>query len=554
MIFPRDYQDQAARSILKYFVDSPGKKPLVVAPTGSGKSIIMSCFVQKCLRARPNLNIILVTHVAELLWQNCDKIMNMMPELVSKIGFYCESIGEKRIEQITLCSIQSIFKKAKAFPMPHILLIDECHLIPKKDTSMYQTFIKELLEINPKLGIAGFTATPFRTDSGFLTEGDAKIFDDICFDIPIRDLIDRGFHTKLISKSSAVQADLSNVKARGGDYILKDLEDVMNQNPLTVGAVNEMVKWGAERTKWLVFCAGVKHAENVRDEIRSRGITCELLHGETPKDERRDILKAFREGEIRAVTNFGVLTTGYDEPGIDMVALLRGTKSAGLYMQIVGRGSRPLPGKENCLILDFGGNIERFGPIDCITVRKRKGKAVLEKAPTKKCPQCGNVLPIKVKECDCGHQFEMLAKDHLPTASSQPVLSEPVEFEVNEVRYRRHKKKDGGTDSFRVDYLCDGAYNTISEYVCFEHDGFPRHKAFLWWHSHVAETWGAELPTVQDAILNQHKLKRPKRIRAVMENKFWRIIRTWFYEKDDEVVEYKSEGEIFNDEIGANIF
>lgn len=554
-ILLRDYQDAAIKNLFTYFKIAPGKRPLVVAPTGSGKSVLIAATVQKCLNARPSLNIIILTHMAELLTQNCSKLLEMMPEKAKDISFYCDSLNEKKISQITLASIQSIYEKAEAFRaigVPNILLVDECHLIPKRDTSMYQSFIAGLKAINPSLGVIGFTATPFRTDSGLLIEGEDKIFDDVCYDISIAELISKKFHAKLISKHSQVQADLSKVKARGGDFILKDLEDVMNQNPLTVAAVNEMVKWGADRKKWLIFCAGVKHAERVRDEIRSRGISSETICGETPKDERARILEDFRAGRLSSLTNHGVLTTGYDEPEIDLVALLRGTKSAGLYMQMVGRGSRIHPKKENCLVLDFGGNIERFGPIDCITIRKNKGKAKIDQLPTKKCPSCGNVLPISFSSCECGHVFEKLVKDHEAEASSRPVLNEPVDMVVYGVAYKRHKK-EGKPDSLRVDYTCDMGRNNISEFICLEHDGFARHKAFLWWHMHVDGVWEDDLPTVENAILNQHRLLIPKTIKAVKDGKFWRILSTEFWGKGEEVVMPTSREDEFYADTGINL-
>jgi len=141
-------------------------------------------------------------------------------------------------------------------------------------------------------------------------------------------------------------------------------------NLVTVSAVDEIVRHGADRRAWLIFCSGVDHAFHVRDAIRGRGFSCEAILGETPPAERDQIIAGYKRGEIRCLTNANVLTTGFNAPGVDLIAMLRPTKSVGLYVQMIGRGTRLSPGKDNCLVLDFAGNVARHGPIDCIDAGK----------------------------------------------------------------------------------------------------------------------------------------------------------------------------------------
>jgi DNA repair protein RadD len=136
------------------------------------------------------------------------------------------------------------------------------------------------------------------------------------------------------------------------------------------------------RRSWLVFCASVQHAFHVRDAIRARGFTCETIVGETPGAEREALIHAFKRGDIRCLINANVLTTGFNAPGVDLLAMLRPTMSAGLYVQIVGRGCRVAPGRANCLVLDFAGNIARHGPINAVKPKGTKGYGDGE-APTK---------------------------------------------------------------------------------------------------------------------------------------------------------------------------
>ena len=184
--------------------------------------------------------------------------------------------------------------------------------------------------------------------------------------------LDQGYLSPLISKRMATQIDLTGVGTRGGEFIAKDLEAAVDKDSITQAAVDEIFSYGKDRKSWLIFCAGVDHAYHVRDAIRARGVTCETIVGDTPGAQREAIINDFKAGKIQCLTNANVLTTGFNAPGVDLLAMLRPTKSAGLYVQIVGRGCRLAPGKSDCLVLDFAGNIARHGPIDAV---KQIGRA-----------------------------------------------------------------------------------------------------------------------------------------------------------------------------------
>jgi DNA repair protein RadD len=218
-----------------------------------------------------------------------------------------------------------------------------------------------------------------------------------------------------------------------------------------------------------------------------------------------------------------VLTTGYDEPAIDAIALLRPTKSAGLYVQMVGRGFRLHASKQNTLVLDFAGNVEYFGPVDTIEVKeKTPGDG---KAPTKKCPNCLEILFAGVRICNvCQFEFPEPEKPPIvPEATSRPILStepEPIEeVEVDDVGYSRHEKP-GKIPSLRVDYL--RGYRVIaSEWICFEHTGFARTKAEQWWKRRSSEPPPA---TVDEALLHVDDLPTPSAIKTQRDGKFTRVV------------------------------
>ena len=373
--------------------------------------------------------------------------------------------------------------------------------------------------INPALKVIGLTATPFRTGSGMLHEGKDALFTDIAYEAPVRDLIDAGFLSPLISKQPATRLDVSKVGTRAGDFIARDLAAAVDQDATTRAAVTEIITHGKDRKSWLAFCSGVDHARHVAEEFARQGITCRTIFGDTPKEERDAIIAAFKRSEIRALASMGVLTTGFNAPAVDLIALLRPTKSAGLYVQMVGRGTRLAPDKENCLVLDFAGNVRRHGPIDLVRP-KRPGDGGGGEAPTKVCPECDSIMALSATECpDCGYVFPAREVKIAPTAATLPVLSPKVQWlSVHGVYYSRHDKR-GGRPSMKVTYSC--GLKSYNEWVCVEHQGYARQKAFEWWRKRAP---GCPMPrTVDDAIAQAGQLARPAAISVRPSGRFLEI-------------------------------
>ena len=398
----RAYQQAAITAIYNYFADKSGH-PIVVIPTAGGKSIVLAAFVQGVLRQWPDQRILIVTHVRELIAQNHAEMMGLWPE--APAGIYSAGLRKREIgARVLFAGIQSIHRRAYEVQQCDLVLIDEAHLIPRASDTMYRRFLDTLSRINPHLKVIGFTATPYRLDSGMLHQGDERLFTDIAYEVSIRDLIDQGYLCPLVSKATDVELDVAGVGSRGGEFIAGQLQAAVDRDPITKAAIDEVMAYGEDRRSWLVFCSGVAHATHVAEAIRERGVSCATIFGDTPAAERDRIIAAFKRGEIRALASMGVLTTGFNAPAVDLIAMLRPTKSAGLYVQMAGRGTRLAPGKDNCLVLDFAGNVARHGPVDAVTP-KRPGEA--EGAPpTKICPDCDSILAAALRQCpDCGHLF-----------------------------------------------------------------------------------------------------------------------------------------------------
>lgn len=506
MLTLRPYQQAAITAIYGYFQTHTGN-PLVVIPTAGGKSLVMASFIEGVLKAWPDQRILIVTHVRELIAQNHAEMMGLWPN--APAGIYSAGLGKREAQaRILFAGIQSIHRRATEIGHTDLVLIDEAHLIPGKSSTMYRRFLDALKAINPALKVIGLTATPFRLDCGMLHEGQNALFTDIAYEAPVRELIDAGYLSPLVSKQSATRLDVSKVGTRAGDFIARDLAAAVDQDAITRAAATEIIAHGRDRKSWLAFCSGVEHARHVAEEFGRQGISCRTIFGDTPKDERDAILAAFKRGEIRALASMGVLTTGFNAPGVDLIALLRPTQSAGLYVQMVGRGTRLAPGKENCVVLDFAGNVRRHGPIDLVRP-KRPGDGGGGEAPTKVCPDCDSIIALSATECpDCGYVFPAREVKIAPTAATLPVLSPKQQWlPVTGVAYSRHDKA-GGRPSLKVTYCCGLA--TYSEWVCLEHQGYARQKAAEWWRKRAP---GNPVPlSVAEALAQTSRLARPSDI------------------------------------------
>ncbi|MEZ0212466.1 MAG: DEAD/DEAH box helicase family protein [Xanthobacteraceae bacterium] len=496
----RYYQAEAVDAVFDYWNEEPGN-PLVDLATGTGKSLVLAELTQRLLAGWGDLRIVIVTHVAELIEQNYLELLGVWP--FAPAGIYSAGLGRRdRDAPILFAGIQTVWNK----PMGHvdIVMVDEAHLIPPGAAGRYGKWFAALRQTNPDLKIVGLTATPYRLGSGRLDEGDDRLFDRVVYTYGIADGVRDGYLSALSSKPTATAFDMSGVGREGGDYKQSALQAAVDKAAVTRAAVAEIVAKGADRRSWLCFCSGVEHAFHVRDEIRTYGISCETITGETPKDERRHILAEFKAYRLRSLTNNAVLTTGFNHKGVDLIPALRPTLSESLYGQMMGRGTRPLyaPGfrldtaeerlaaiaagpKPNCLVLDFAGLVRQHGPVDMIQP-KRPGEGKGE-APVKQCPDCEELVHISVMTCPCcGHVFPPNEESKLTSSADiVPILStaDAEWYPVSGRSFREHQSKDPGKpNSVRTDYRL--GFNIQKDWLCPEHKGGAKAKADRYWDQH----------------------------------------------------------------------
>ena len=287
-------------------------------------------------------------------------------------------------------------------------------------------------------------------------------------------------------------------------------------------ACDELASYQGKRRAWLVYCVGVTHAGLVRDALRARGVHTEMVLGETLDQERDRIIEDFRAGQLTALVSVNVLSYGFNVPHVDLIAMLRPTCSAGLYIQQVGRGTRKADGKTNAFVLDFAGNVRRFGPVDNVRI-KQKGSREGE-TPTKTCPDCNEIVLLAATECpSCGHQFPRREEPkHAAYADRVAILSPPRTvsdwLEVEDIEYRFHHKE---TPSLRVTFQC--GVQSFTKWVCLQHRGYPRTLAEQFWQ---VLSGGTPVPgTVDEALQRQDELAWVTHIRVAPEGeKYWRII------------------------------
>ena len=540
----RPYQQAAVDAVYEH-LRSKETNPCVVIPCGCGKSLVLAQ-IAKDVVEKWNGRVLLLAHVKELLEQNADKIRKLCPEL--KIGIYSAGLKSRdTTEQVIVAGIQSMYNKACELDAFDLVVVDEAHAISSEGDGMYRTFLADMKVINPHVRVIGLTATPFRLKGGLICKPE-NILNEICYEAGLKEMIQQGYLSPLISRAGRAEANLANLHIRGGEFISDEVAAAMDNDALVTSACREIVELTRDRKSVLIFTASVDHCKHVAEKIQAfSGKECAIVTGDTSPAERAEIIARFK-GEfipadlfgtpkppLKFLANVNVLTTGFDAPNTDCVVMLRPTNSPGLLIQCAGRGTRlsPETGKSSCLFLDYGGNILRHGPLDMIKV-KEPGSGKGGDAPAKKCPQCLALIHAGYTACpECGYVFPPKESNDkmTQTASSAGVISGQVDYtdyEVLDVYYCVHEKRGADPDApktMRVDYQV-GFNEFKSEWVCPEHTGYARGKFEKWWHERAA--LGCPMPrSAREAVslANEGLLAAPESItvKTIAGERFERI-------------------------------
>ena len=471
----RDYQQRSIDELYTWLSNNDGN-PCLVLPTGAGKSHVVAEFCKSAVQQWPSTRILMLTHVKELIEQNAEKLRAAWPN--APLALYSAGLKRKDVDAITFGGIQSLRKRATTLGHIDIVLVDECHLINNKEEGGYRQLIDDLTVINPYLRVIGLTATPYRLGQGYITN-DAAIFTDLIEPVSIAELVTDGYLAPLRSKLTEAHLDTSGVKKRGGEFIESQLQAAVDTDPINQAVVDEVIEFAGDRKAWLFFCSGVDHAMHVCDALRARGVVAECITGKTPKSEREKIIDDYKAGNIQALTNANVLTTGFDYPDIDLIAMLRPTMSPGLYVQMAGRGMRLKSHTDHCLVLDFAGVVEQHGPITYVQPPKDMGsREGTGEAPVKSCDECHELVHPSVKVCPaCGFEFPEPEKALLTLHNDDIMALEGSVMNLTSWRWIKHTSRSSGKEMVKVTYT--GAYTQrpVHEYLPVSHGGYAGQKA-----------------------------------------------------------------------------
>lgn len=524
-------------------ISKPKTDPLILLPTGTGKSVVLGMLIKEIYRQYPSTRVMMLTHVKTLIEQNMAKLLTMWP--TAPAGVF--SAGLKRKEhrnRITFGGVASVAKALHLFTQPiDLLFVDEAHLLSPSDATMYAKVIAHLRQLNPNLRVTGLTATGYRLGMGSLLDG--GMFNHIAYDLTtpaaFATLISQGYMAPLVVEPTRNEIDVGAVKLTGGEYNLGALAAAVDVQDITEKVCREMVSIARRdnRKRWIVFCVDVNHVMHVTECLRTLGVDAVPIHSRTDTleaQERDANYQAFKTGTHECAVSMNALTTGVDVPEIDFIGMLRHTKSTSLWVQMLGRGTRPAQaqGKRDCLVADFTDNTKRLGPIDDPVLPRKKGdKRKGQGCPVRICGVCTKYVHASKSSCPyCGNQFltEIKLKEE---RSTLPVMSleEPVveELPVTTVTYYVNRSRNGTKPpTLRVTYFC--GLKSYSDFVCLEHaDGsYAQRMAHKWW----CERWRyPEVPvqipkTCEQAveIAKRGNLKTPRAIKVwTNKNKYGEV-------------------------------
>ena len=385
---------------------------LVVAPTGAGKTIMLSALVGK--RRGVSKDVLILQHRDELVSQNSTKFQRVNPELSAS---YVNASQKDWGGDAVFAMVQTLSRHNNLEQMPKVdlIVVDEAH---HTVADTYQRIINAAKKANEGVQVVGFTATPNRGDK----KGLRDVFTNCSHQIEIATLIREGFLVppKTFVVDVGVQDELRDVRKTASDFDMADVEKIMNRRAINKRVVEEWLDKAGDR-KTIVFCSTIRHAEDVCEEFVKQGVIAHVVTGNTPSDEREEILHDLAHGETQVVVNVAVLTEGFDAPPVSCVVLTRPCSYKSTMVQMIGRGLRTVdqeefPGvvKTDCIVMDFGTSVLTHGSLDDSVDLDGAGKATAGDAPEKVCPECDSIVPLGVRECPfCGHMFEGADSDPL---------------------------------------------------------------------------------------------------------------------------------------------
>lgn len=397
----RDYQKRVVDELVR---SKRGRRVVVVAPTGSGKTVIAAAVIKKLRSQR----VVFIAHRKEILRQTVDKLADAGVKR-TEVGVISAGDAEQFPEdvrpgaRVQVCGVQTLVRRDLAELRADIVFVDEAH------HTMADSY-RRIINAFPNASVYGLTATPQRRDG----KGLGGVFNDIVVVAGVPELIASGHLAKPITYGSSeaymrlLKKQLRGVKSAAGDFNQKQLGRAMADKRLCGDIVKEWLRLGQNK-QTVLFAASVALSKNFAKRFQAVGVNAEHVDGESSAEHRAEVLAGFHSGEITMITNVDVLGEGWDESVAKCIVMARPTRSITVYMQQVGRTLRPYKG-ERPIILDHAGNCARFGLADFErdwSLDDRVPANASQAGLVKACPECERLSSLAALECECGHVFQV---------------------------------------------------------------------------------------------------------------------------------------------------
>ena len=496
---PRTYQTQAVSSVMNSYYRGQ-KKMLLHLPTGAGKTVIATLIIEKFLQIPGVGKVLFLAHRKEIVDQTVEKIaFHLGSDLVSI------EQGRRRStdSRIVVASVQSLVRRLDSFsPEEYGLIIcDECHHIYAKTWTETVSLFQKLSDTV----LIGMSATPKRTDG----RDSVDVFGETVFSITLDMLQDLGFLVPIEYYTAEAKIDLSHIGLRQGDFQTKRLSEVMNSKEILELTLKAWLEKGRTK-KTIVFCASLSHADNLTWLFQHHGIPAATISGYTK--DRGAILEQFRAGEIQIITNYGVLTEGFDDPSIECVLLARPTTSPLVYHQCLGRGLRPHPDKKSCIVIDIIDRSTRqlqYNVFEATGLKrswKSRNRNPLREATAFSRIRVGDPSGfMKLKEANSLHETHQILMSLSPDVVFAGIDGDPmVRYEPSEARESPERASEKIRSVLAQFDLLNGTIEPRQNqlHIRLPQEDKGKEKPFLLWHLENASGWKCQLyygPGVQES-------------------------------------------------------
>lgn len=513
LIVPHYYQVEQLAACIEFWERGRGN-PVVKMDTGAGKSIAIA-MLAKYVWETWGVRVLILTHRDELVQGDTDDLLRYWPE--APVSVFSAKQGKRDADGgIVIGMINSVYRhtaKLKRAGKFGLIIVDEAHRVSRAPGSMYRSVIDDLTKDSPDIRIAGYTATDFRQDQGYLTSGRDRVFHSVIYRTDMRRLISEGYLAPMVAGVNSATIKTDELQATSsGEFTSAEVSLASNRSEVNEAACRDVHKALQEgRTSALVFGADVAHCLALHAGMLARGVSAAVVTGDTPQQERQMIYAAFRARRLQCLISCEVLTTGFNAKNVDILAIVRPFGSCVLWIQTLGRGFRVDHGsvKTNCVALDYGNNVLRLGTADAPKVKKKQARQNNGETPKKYCEKCDGENAIAAAVCiECLHPFPEKEEADKPNAddprgmtlqaSKLAIISNgngetDATYAISSCTFSVQRKRPDDRSPFttmRVDYygelagLATTKFRQVhSEWVCFEHPAksLPRMSAERLW-------------------------------------------------------------------------